>query len=244
MRVELGKIGSISHGVVLNRVKAKNMENAKKYPILTIRRLLQEEEGMTPDQEMDFPVDGEKVPSLKLAKKGMIVVGLTSFHKAAVLTKEHEGMIISSNFLILEFPGGIMDPHYFAWYFNENYKMRQLLESVMNDQGKIKVLSIRLIRELLIYVPDLVTQMAIGKLYGLQLQKERLWKEKLRLEKEMMSARMTAFIKEDREEEEICVEPALTMGRQEELRKQLEEIEEKRKIYEAEMQLLAGFPLE
>lgn len=242
MRVELGKIGSISHGVVLNRVKAKNMANAHRYPLLTIRRLLQEEEGMTPDLEMDFPVDAEKVPSLKIAKQGMIVVGLTSFHKAAVLTKEHEGMIISSNFLILEFPGGIMDPHYFAWYFNENYKMRQLLESVMNSEGKVKVLSIRLIRELMIYVPDLVTQMAIGNLYSLQIQKERLWKEKLRLEKELLSAKMTTFIKEEDEENNWNL--TAVVERQEELMKQLAEIEDRKKIYEAEVNLLAGFPLE
>lgn len=242
MRVKLGKIGSISHGVVLNRVKAKNMAKAQKYPVLTIRRLLQEEEGMIPDFEMDFPVDEEKVPSLKIAKKGMIVVGLTSFHKAAVLTEEHEGMIISSNFLVLEFPGGIMDPHYFAWYFNENHRMRQLLESVMNDQGKVKVLSIRLIRELMIYVPDLVTQMTIGKLYGLQMQKERLWKERLRLEKDMLSAKMTTFIQE--EEEEISVDFTEIIRKQNELVKRLEEIEKKKKIYEAEIQLLSGYTFE
>ena len=95
MKVELGKIGSISHGVVLNRVKAKHLEQAKRYPLLTISRLLQEEEGEKPQQEMDFPVEETKISSLKLAKEGMIVIGLTSFHKAVVLAKEHEGMIIS-----------------------------------------------------------------------------------------------------------------------------------------------------
>lgn len=232
MKVELGKIGSITHGVVLNRVKSKDPERTSFHPLLTISRLLQEEEGLTPDQDMDFPVAADRVSGLKLAKEGMIVIGLTSFHKAAVLTKDHEGMIISSNFLILEFPGGIMDPHYFAWYFNEHPEMKKMRETVINGEGKVKVLSIRLIRELKIHVPDLVTQMAIGNLYSLQVKKERLWKEKLRLEKEMLFIRMTAMTKESVDEESY---DANRMTRQEFIERQLSEIEKKKKIYEEEL---------
>ena len=240
MKVELGKIGSISHGVVLNRVKAKHLEQAKRYPLLTISRLLQEEEGEKPQQEMDFPVEETKISSLKLAKEGMIVIGLTSFHKAVVLTKEHEGMIISSNFLILEFPGGIMDPHYFAWYFNEHPKMRELQKTVMNGEGKVKVLSIRLIRELMIQVPDLVTQMAVGNLYALQNQKESLWKEKLRLEKEILSLRMTALTSVENEKNDFISGffDQNMLERQSLIERQLTEIEKKKNMYAEEMKLL------
>lgn len=236
MKVELGKIGSITHGVVLNRVKTSNMEEAEKYPLLTISHLLQEEEGMIPDHDIDFPVSTSKLSGLRLAKEGMIVIGLTSFHKAVVLTKEHEGMIISSNFLILEFPGGIMDPHYFAWYFNEHPEMKKLRETVISGEGKVKVLSIRLIRELKIQIPDLVTQMAVGNLYSLQIKKERLWKEKLRLEKDTLSIQMTGLTL-GHDEKESSYESM--MERQKVIEAELTDIEKKKKIYEAELELFA-----
>lgn len=234
MKVELGKIGSISHGVVLNRVKSVGHDESESYPLLTISRLLQEEEGLLPEQDINFPVAKNKVSGLKVAKEGMIVIGLTSFHKAAVLTKAHEGMIISSNFLVLEFPGGIMDPHYFAWYFNEHPDMKKMRETVIHGEGKVKVLSIRLIRELQIQIPDLVTQMVIGNLYALQTGKERLWKEKLRLEKDILSIRMTALTTECTDNQ-----PDLQnmISRQSMIEAQLSGIEKTKKIYEEEMKL-------
>ena len=238
MKVELGKIGSITHGVVLNRVKSTSHDEAVLFPLLTISRLLQEEEGLAPEQDIKFPVSKNKVSNLRLAKAGMIVIGLTSFHKAAVLTAEHEGMIISSNFLILEFPGGIMDPHYFAWYFNEHPDMKRMRETVINGEGKVKVLSIRLIRELKISVPDLVMQMSIGNLYALQVEKERLWKEKLRLEKDILSVHMTKITAANMENQETLEK----MGkRQCVIDEKLSEIEQKKNIYEDELKLFATF---
>lgn len=190
MKVELGKIGMINHGVVLNRVKPKGTEKSEQFPVLTIKQLLLEEEGELLESPVFMTAGESKKSSLRFAREGTIVIGLTSFHRAAVLGKKHEGLVIPSNFLILEFPGGIMDPNYFAWYFNEHPQMKKMREIAIQGDGKVKVLSIQVVRKLTIECPDLVTQMSIGNLYSLQKEKERLWKEKLRLEMAVLTEEM------------------------------------------------------
>lgn len=197
MKVELGKISSITHGVVLNRVKPKGTEKEEQFPVLTIKQLLLEEEGESMEEPVYMTAAASKRDNLRFAKEGTIVIGLTSFHQAAVLTKEHEGMVIPSNFLILEFPGGIMDPYYFAWYFNEHPEMKELRRIAIQGDSKVKVLSIQVVRKLTIECPNLVTQMSIGNLYCLQKEKERLWKEKLKLEMMVLTDRMKKLTKEE-----------------------------------------------
>lgn len=198
MKVELGKIGSINHGVVLNRVKPKGSQPGIEFPVLTIRQLLLEEEGESFEHPVFMTAAVDKTGNLRFAKEGTIVIGLTSFHQAAVLTKDHEGMVIPSNFLILEFPGGIMDPYYFAWYFNEHPAMKEMRQIAIQGDSKVKVLSIQVVRKLTIDCPDLVTQMAIGNLYCLQKEKERLWKEKLKLEMLVLTDRMKKLTTEEK----------------------------------------------
>lgn len=101
--------------------------------------------------------------NLNLAKEHSIVIGLTSFHRAAVLEKQHEGKIIPSNFVSIEFQNGIMDPYYFAWYFNEHPEIKRQRMIAIQGNSSVKVLSVHMIRQLMIECPNLSTQMSIGK---------------------------------------------------------------------------------
>lgn len=233
MKAKLGKIGSIKQGVVLSRVKGRNGEPEKVFPLLTIGRLLQEEEGIPAEGQTEVSVAQSKESNLKLAREGMILIGLTSFHRAAVLTKEQEGMVIPSNFLILEFPGGIMDAHYFAWYFNENPRMKEQKSRIIHGEGKVKVLSIQEIRQMEVEIPDLVTQMAIGNLYSLQQKKSRTWKKILRMEMQDLTARMELLgKKENSQNRDTKWSHPLK-----DLYSEVGIIEEKIRIYEKELEL-------
>lgn len=124
MEFLLEQISQITHGVVLNRIKPKILSEGAEYPILTISQLIDEENGVWDYEVPTALVDKKKVKNLNLAKEHSIVIGLTSFHRAAVLEKQHEGKIIPSNFVSIEFQNGIMDPYYFAWYFNEHPEIK------------------------------------------------------------------------------------------------------------------------
>ncbi len=111
MEFLLEQISQITHGVVLNRIKPKILSEGAKYPILTISQLIDEENGVWDYEVPTALVDKKKVKNLKnLAKEHSIVIGLTSFHRAAVLEKQHEGKIIPSNFVSIEFQNGIIGP--------------------------------------------------------------------------------------------------------------------------------------
>ncbi|MEE1228968.1 MAG: hypothetical protein U0K57_08375 [Lachnospiraceae bacterium] len=195
MELMLEQISQITHGVVLNRIKPKLPSDGVEYPILSISQLLDEEDGVT---DIDVPtvmVDRKKIKNLNIAHKESVVIGLTSFHRAAVLGSQHEGKIIPSNFVSIEFNNGIMDPYYFAWYFNEHPELSEQRRIAIQGNSSVKVLSIHMIRQLVIECPDLSTQLSIGKLYHCQKRKKLLLMEKLRLEEEVMTEEMMQYIK-------------------------------------------------
>ena len=187
MELLLEQISQITHGVVLNRIKSKIPTEGVPYSILTISQLLDEENGITDSEVPSIYVNDNKVGNLNLAKEHGIVIGLTSFHRAAVLEKRHEGKIIPSNFVSIQFHDGIMDPYYFAWYFNEHPKIQKQKELAIQGNSSVKVLSIHMIRQLMIECPDLATQMSIGKLYYYQKRKHLLLQEKMRLENSVLT---------------------------------------------------------
>ena len=190
MELLLEQISQITHGVVLNRIKPKVQSEGVEYPILSISQLLDEENGIR-----DYEVPSVFVDKKNLAKEHSIVIGLTSFHWAAVLEKQHEGKIIPSNFVSIEFHNGIMDPYYFAWYFNEHPEIKLQRSIAIQGNSSVKVLSIHMIRQLMIECPDLATQMSIGKLYYYQKRKQLLLMEKMKLEKSVLSEEMRQCLK-------------------------------------------------
>ena len=162
MELLLEQISQITHGVVLNRIKPKILSEGEEYPILTISQLIDEENGVWDYEVPTALVDRKKTKNLNLAKEHSIVIGLTSFHRAAVLEKQHEGKIIPSNFVSIEFQNGIMDPYYFAWYFNEHPEIKRQRMIAIQGNSSVKVLSVHMIRQLMIECPNLSTQMSIG----------------------------------------------------------------------------------
>ncbi len=190
MELQLDKISTITHGVVLNRIKPKVPSQGIEYPILSISQLLDEDNGIHDYEVPTALVEPKKVKSLNLARENSIVIGLTSFHQAAVLGKQHEGKIIPSNFVSIEFRNGIMDPYYFAWYFNEHPHIKKQRLIAIQGNSSVKVLSIHMIRQLVIDCPDLATQMAVGQLYSCQKRKQLLTMERLRLERSVLTEEM------------------------------------------------------
>ena len=87
MELLLEQISQITHGVVLNRIKPKILSEGEEYPILTISQLIDEENGVWDYEVPTALVDRKKTKNLNLAKEHSIVIGLTSFHRAAVLER-------------------------------------------------------------------------------------------------------------------------------------------------------------
>lgn len=195
VELKLEQISEITHGVVLNRIKPKVDADGVEFPILSISQLLDEENGITDSEIPTVLVDKKKVDKLILAEENSIVIGLTSFHRAAVLGKQHAGKIIPSNFVCIKFNDGIMDPQYFAWYFNEHPQIKDQRQIAIQGNSSVKVLSIHMIRQLDIECPDLATQLSIGKLYHLKRKRDLLLAERMKLENAVLSEEMMQYLK-------------------------------------------------
>ena len=136
MELLLEQISLITHGVVLTRIKPKILCEGEEYPILTICQLIDEENGVWDYEVPTALVDRKKTKNLNLAKEHSIVIGLTSFHRAAVLEKQLVVKIIPSIFVSIEFHNGIMDPYYFAWYLNEHPEIkRQRMIAILGNSS-------------------------------------------------------------------------------------------------------------
>ena len=103
---------------------------------------------------------------------------------------EIHGFKSFANKIKFDFHNGIMDPYYFAWYFNEHPDILKQRQIAIQGNSSVKVLSIHMIRQLMIECPDLATQMAVGKLYYYQKKRQLLMMEKLRLEASVLTEEM------------------------------------------------------
>ena len=194
--MKLKEVGTLSHGWTLSRIQAKPGEDAKCFELFTMQALSKETGSYGLEVEpQDVMVSVKRLKDLTLSKKGMVVMGLTSY-KAFVITEAYENRIIPSNFAYLECDESLVDPHYVAWYFNEHpHIQRQLLLAM---QGSIiRAISVQLLRELEIEVPHLNVQQRLGAIAVLKHRREQLAMEKQKLEKQLINQMMIKYLKEE-----------------------------------------------
>jgi len=136
------------------------------------------------DRVTAIPIEVARLSKLKLASEKMVVVNLIS-NKAVAIQKEHTGLLIPSNFVVIEWKEHF-SPLYFEWYFNEHPTCRKQL--LIARQGtSISALSIQMLRELEIVMPPVDKQELIGKMYKGLKKKQALQMEYKQLEEQFMN---------------------------------------------------------
>lgn len=182
--MKLSQIGEVNHGQTLSRITAKPDEEKIEVPLFTIQDLNIENGNLENKLETKtISISKDDFSKEILSKKDMVVIGLT-VHKACVISKEHTKKIIPSNFAYVVLNKRKIDPYYFTWYFNEHPQIKKVLQ-VATQGSSLRALSVQMLRELDIELIDIKSQKKIGQIYHLNLQKERLLKEKLDLEKKL-----------------------------------------------------------
>lgn len=195
MRID--EIGKVIHGVTLSRVQAKPGEECKAFKLFTMQDLSRETGNYSLDiEEQIVNVNPKKYDERLLSYKGIIIIGLTSY-KALVIDEEHIGKIIPSNFAVIKLEDKKVNPFYFTWYFNEHPSIKKQLVVAM--QGSIiRALSIQMLRELDVELPDASIQNTIGEIYRLRKLKEKKVFEKNILEDTLLKEKIIRKLKEDK----------------------------------------------
>lgn len=185
--MRLQDIATVTHGVFLSRVETSPEDTGAQIVNLYTMKEMNESLGLDYRGDRErvtaIPIEAGKLSKLKLASEKMVVMNLLS-QKAVAIRKEHAGLLIPSNFVVIEW-NEPFSPLYFEWYFNEHPFCRKQL--ITARQGtSISALSIQMLRELEIVMPPADKQELIGKMYRSLKKKQALQMEYKQLEEQFM----------------------------------------------------------
>ena len=134
--MKLGEIASVRSGLVLSRKLAR--ENpAQRYRLLNLRSITPE--GYIDMNETDVFDAKETLPGEYLSQVGDIVIRLSAPYTAVLVDEESEGMVVSSNFVIVRTDPQELLPEFLYWLLNTSeVKHRMFENSSSNMLGAVK----------------------------------------------------------------------------------------------------------
>ena len=134
--MKLGEIASVRSGLVLSRKLAR--ENpVQRYRLLNLRSITPE--GYINMNETDVFDAKETLPREYLSQVGDIVIRLSAPYTAVLIDEESEGMVVSSNFVIVRTDPQELLPEFLYWLLNTSeVKHRMFENSSSNMLGAVK----------------------------------------------------------------------------------------------------------
>lgn len=115
LKTKLGEVAHVRSGLVLARKKACGKQHVS-YPALNFRAV--RENGSISQGDLDtFSADG-KLSAEYLSQIGDVIVRLTEPYTAALIKEGAEGIVISSNFVIIRQTKRALLPEYLFWLLN------------------------------------------------------------------------------------------------------------------------------
>lgn len=134
--MKLGEIASVRSGLVLSRKLAR--ENpVQRYRLLNLRSITPE--GYIDMNETDVFDAKETLPGEYLSQVGDIVIRLSAPYTAVLIDEESEGMVVSSNFVIVRTDPQELLPEFLYWLLNTSeVKHRMFENSSSNMLGAVK----------------------------------------------------------------------------------------------------------
>ena len=134
--MKLGEIASVRSGLVLSRKLAR--ENpVQRYRLLNLRSITPE--GYINMNETDVFDAKETLPGEYLSQVGDIVIRLSAPYTAVLIDEKSEGMVVSSNFVIVRTDPQELLPEFLYWLLNTSeVKHRMFENSSSNMLGAVK----------------------------------------------------------------------------------------------------------
>ena len=134
--MKLGEIASVRSGLVLSRKLAR--ENpVQRYRLLNLRSITPE--GYIDLNETDVFDAKETLTREYLSQVGDIVIRLSAPYTAVLVDEESEGMVVSSNFVIVRTDPQVLLPEFLYWLLNTSeVKHRMFENSSSNMLGAVK----------------------------------------------------------------------------------------------------------
>ena len=134
--MKLSEVADIRSGLILSR-KIDHEKTAYTYPLLNLKSL--NTDATINMETLDVFSASEKLNKEYLTRQDDIIVRMSIPYTAVLINKDTEGMIISSNFVIIRCKAEKILPDYLFWYLNtEDIKKDILKNSARNMLAAIR----------------------------------------------------------------------------------------------------------
>lgn len=195
--MKLRDTASVRSGLVLSRRQARLGEGIN-YPLLTLRAI--RADGYIDTAELDNFHACEVLMPDYVSRCGDIVVRLTAPYTAVLIDQKTEGIVISSNFLIIRADREKILPEYLYWLLNtRKLKMSVYANSTGNMLAAVKP---GYFAELTIYPVALAEQKKVAQINLLAQKEVRLLHELAEEKKKYYSAAIDKMQKEVRKHDQ------------------------------------------
>lgn len=159
----------ITTGLVTSRKKSKT-EDGYKYKILTLKSF--NENGYLDIQYLDEFISIENLDNKQLTQEGDIVVRLSYPNTAIYITKELEGILVTSLFIVIRITNDFILPNYAQIYLNSEIVKKQLTGNIIGSA--VPVVKVSSFKELKIPIYSIEYQKKIIDINALILKEKDL----------------------------------------------------------------------
>lgn len=193
MKYLMEDIATFQIGQVLTRTQEEKDSDLKAYHIYLGEHFLKDSNVLMVSEPIEEKFFRTRQTVLT-ANEGDLLISLTT-NKAAIVNQKHDGYLLTSNYVIVDYDISKLDPDYFCYVYNESLEIKKQIASNIQGSTLVTRLSLIQMRKFTITCPLLDEQVMIGDIYRLRQQKELLQKEKIRLEKLAIYARLKNYLK-------------------------------------------------
>ena len=192
MKCRIDEIAKLQPGQLLTRIREVDDPNVSGYVVYSGKHFLADSFQLGPDDgKQDKVIRTEE--DVMLVEPEMLLISLTT-NKAVIVSEAHEGHLLTSNYIRVDYDSSKIDPNYFCYVYNESDEVRKQI--AMNEQGASLVsrLSLQQLRKFELFCPSLEEQRRVGAIYLLQQKRELLKSEKIKLEKLAVHALLNKYL--------------------------------------------------
>lgn len=128
--MELGKLAVVRSGLVLKRKESKS-NNGIAYPLLNLKSF--REDAVLQKDSLDTFFASEKLDQSYLTQCGDIVVRLSFPYTAVLIDSTTEGIVISSNFVVIRINTETILSEYLYWLLNSEAIKKDISKNVSTN---------------------------------------------------------------------------------------------------------------
>ena len=134
--MKLGSIATIRSGLVLSRKQSRE-PSAYRYRLINLRSI--NPDGYIDIKQSDYFNAKEPLSPEYLSQNGDVIVRLSAPYTAVLVDSTTEGMVISSNFLVIKADRNTLLPEYLYWLLNTSQLKHAMFESSSSNMlGAVK----------------------------------------------------------------------------------------------------------